>query len=80
VIEEQNHLKSKKIIQGYKSKQLNISDVMNRVETDQLILLEPDKIFGLFELVKKVNRKSYFLSEEEARNLADFIYSNLDVS
>ena len=58
-------------------KKLNISDVMKRVETDQLILVEPDKIYEWFELHKKEDRKIYNLSKEEAKNLADFIYEHL---
>lgn len=52
----------------------------NNVETDQLILIEPDKIYNQFELLKKENRRSYFLSKEEAKNLADFIYEHLHIS
>jgi hypothetical protein len=51
---------------------------MKRVETDQLILIEPDKIYDQFELIKKENKRSYFLSKEEAKKLADFIYELLN--
>jgi hypothetical protein len=51
---------------------------MNRIKLDQIDLVEPDEIYGQFELIRKENRKSYFLSKEEAKKMADFIYEYLN--
>lgn len=35
------------------------------------------KIYETFQLIKKENRRSYFIGKEHAKKLADFIYQHL---